>query len=165
VAVLLVAHLNKKEGLAAIFRVGGAGAFIGLARASWLFATNRETRQRQMVPLKNNYSSRSTPGLVFEFEEVPVRIEGKDELVPRVKWLGESDVDANDLLDAATLRADAKSAAVEFLKEILEGGPKEATAVKNAAKERGISERTLNRAKAAINIGSFKDGNKWMWSL
>jgi len=165
IAVILVVHLNKKEGLAAIHRVGGAAAFIGLARASWLLATNRETQQRQMLALKNNYSARSMRGLVFELEEVSVTIEGKVELVPKVKWLGESETDANDILDASTTRADAKAAAVEFLKEFLEGGSKEANVVKKAAKERGISERTLNRAKAAINVGSFKDGQRWMWSL
>ncbi|HXX17226.1 MAG TPA: AAA family ATPase [Candidatus Eremiobacteraceae bacterium] len=166
IAVLLVAHLNKKEGLAAIHRVGGAAAFIGLARASWLFATNQETKQRQMIPLKNNYASRSTPGVVFELEEVPVRIEDKDELVPRVKWLGESDVDANDILDAAILRADAKAVAMEFLKQMLADGPKEATTVEEAAKQQGISKRTLRRAKAELRVESSKPfGPKWMWSL
>jgi hypothetical protein len=165
IAVLLVAHLNKKEGLAAIHRVGGAGAFIGLARASWLFATNAETKQRQMLSLKNNYAARSTPGLAFDLEEVTINIEGKDELIPRVKWLGESGTDANDILDASTIRAEAKAAAMEFLKEFLDAGSQEATAVERAAQEQGISCRTLYRAKAELHVASFKDGQKWMWSL
>jgi hypothetical protein len=167
IAIVLVAHLNKKEGLAAIHRVGGAGAFIGLARASWLLATNLETKQRQMLPLKNNYAARATPGLAFELDEVPLQIDGKTELVPRVKWLGESLSDANDILDVSTVRADAKAAAIEFLKEFLGGGPKEANAVREAAKQRGISERTLNRAKADLRVHSSKDGTgaAWTWSL
>lgn len=164
-AVILVVHLNKKEGLAAIHRVGGAGAFIGLARASWLFATNPETKQRQMLPLKNNYAARSTPGLVFELEETPVKIEDKDILTPSVKWVGESDADANEILDAATTRADAKAAAVEFLKEMLADGPKEATAVEEAAEQKGISKRTLRRAKAELRVNSTKCGTKWIWSV
>jgi hypothetical protein len=165
IAVVLVAHLNKKEGLAAIHRVGGAGAFIGLARASWLLATNPETKQRQMLPLKNNYAARSTAGLVFELEEMPVEIDGKDVPVPRVKWVGESAADANDILDTATVRAEAKASAKEFLKDFLGNEPKEASAVKEAAKQREISERTLNRAKADLRVHSYKVGQKWMWEL
>ena len=167
IAIVLVAHLNKKEGLAAIHRVGGAGAFIGLARASWLLATNPETKQRQMLPLKNNYAARATPGLAFELDDVPLEVDGKTELVPRVKWLGESLSDANDILDVSTVRADAKAVAIEFLKEFLGGGQKEANAVREAAKRRGISERTLNRAKADLRVHSSKDGTgaTWTWSL
>ena len=165
VATILNAHLNKKEGLTPIHRVGGAGAFIGLARSSWLFATHAETKQRQMLPLKNNYASRSTPGLVYELEETSVRIESKDEIVPKVNWIGESDADANDILDSATVRADAKAAAEEFLKELLSEGPKEATGVEEAARQRKIAERTLRRAKAALRVHSSKDGKRWMWSL
>lgn len=42
VAIICVLHLNKKEGLSAIHRVSGAGAFIGVARASWFFAPDSE---------------------------------------------------------------------------------------------------------------------------
>jgi putative DNA primase/helicase len=167
-AVLLVVHLNKKEGLNAIHRVGGAGAFIGLARASWLFVTNPETKQRQMLSLKNNYSSRATTGLVFEMEEAHVPIDGKDEAIPRIKWAGQSDADANDVLDSATTKADAKTAAIEFLREQLSTGPKEATLVEQAAEQRGIAERTLRCAKQTLRVNSTKDaqdGKKWNWWL
>lgn len=81
VAVVIVMHLNKKSDLDAISRVGGAMAFIGVARCSWLFARNVEEEPAEsedglapaekkpdtfsMLRIKNNLVSSSRSGLAY----------------------------------------------------------------------------------------------------
>jgi hypothetical protein len=93
-----------------------------------------------------------------------VMIQAVNEPIPRIEWLGVAAVDANELLEESkqTARADAKS----FLENFLAGGPQPATAVAKAAGAQGISERTLDRAKAALGVESRKNGQSgWEWLL
>src|SRR5205085_10824106 len=65
----------------------------------------------------------------------------------------------------------ARSDAQEFLREILEGGPKLSKDIQGEAKEAGISERTLWRAKSSLGIKAHREGapgtenQKWSWQL
>lgn len=168
VAVVCVMHPNKKEGLSAIYRISGAVAFVGVARANWLFTKHPDCPDNSyMLPLKNNYAPDSLRGLAYRISEVSVPIEGSAEPIPRVEWLGEADVDANEALappqkKGASSRADAKA----FLSAFLAGGPQDASAVYTAAAAQGISERTLDRAKAELGVESRKRSTEgWEWAL
>jgi putative DNA primase/helicase len=166
VASICVAHLNKKSDQAAIHRVSGAGAFIGLARASWLFARDLTLpSERHMLPLKNNYANGSTLGLRYRILERAVKIEGDDVLTPYVEWIGASAADANEIL--APPKRSSRGDAGNFLQDYLSQGPKDTADVYTAAKTRGISERTLDRAKAELGIESRKKGQAggWEWVL
>jgi hypothetical protein len=56
--------------------------------------------------------------------------------------------------------------AAEFLLQTLEQGPVPARVVIDRAKQAGIAKRTLDRAKDALGITSFKDAVKgWFWRL
>jgi hypothetical protein len=56
--------------------------------------------------------------------------------------------------------------AIEFLRHVLASGPTPASRVRQAAKEQGISEHTLRRAKGHLGVISDKDGlAKWDWRL
>lgn len=164
-AVVGVMHLNKKEGLSAIHRVGGAGAFIGVARASWLFARDPGASSgRFMLPLKNNYV-REPSSLGFRVIERPVTIENEQVPTPYIEWLNEVYLDVDEIISTPKKpmpRADAKV----FLKAYLVGGPRDATAAYSAAAAQGISERTLDRAKADLGVESRKRGtDRWEWVL
>lgn len=115
VAVVLVMHLNKKADLDAISRVGGAMAFIGVARCSWLFARNPvekiEGEEKplesdpklpdtfSMLRIKNNLVSASRSGLSYSIglASVPVPNE-PDMTVPFVQWGEVIDGTADDAL-------------------------------------------------------------------
>ena len=165
VAIIGVMHLNKKEGLSAIHRVSGAGAFIGVARASWLFAPNPESQSNQlMLPLKNNYMRKSS-GRAYLLAERGVSIEGEDVPVPFIEWQGESDLDADEVL-AAPRRSEAFTSAKAFLKDLLAKGPCDASVVSDTAAAAGISERTLDRVKKELRVESSKKSTgRWEWSL
>ena len=164
VAIIGVMHLNKKEGLSAIQRVGGAGAFIGVARASWLFAPDPESQSdRVMLPVKNNYMRKSS-GVAYRLAERGVSIESEDVPMPFIHWQGESDLDADEVL-AAPKKSEALSNAKAFLKDLLAKGPCDASDVSEAAATASISPRTLARAKAELGVESSKKSGRWEWSL
>jgi putative DNA primase/helicase len=60
---------------------------------------------------------------------------------------------------------EALNEAKEFLKKVLGDGPLEATSVQVKAKEAGICETTLQRAKRSLGIKSDKNGDRWHWRL
>jgi putative DNA primase/helicase len=164
VAIIGVMHLNKKEGLSAIHRVGGAGAFIGLARASWLFARDQEMpSERFMLPLKNNYS-RGCSSLGYRMDEMPVKIGSESVPIPYIVWLRESNLDVDEIVSTPPKRT-SRTEAQTFLKKFLVKGPQEASEVTAAAAAEGISDRTLDRAKSDLGIESRKKGTGWEWAL
>jgi hypothetical protein len=89
-------------------------------------------------------------------------------------WLGHSEVSAKDILATPQDQehADARSEAVEFLNEVLGDGPVAASQVKEEAEDADISERTLARAKKAVGVMSYREGEsggrgkgQWLWKL
>ena len=67
-------------------------------------------------------------------------------------------------LNEQTSRLDAAKA---FLRRALADGPRPANEVKEAAREEGISEFTLRRAKSEVCVAHRQAGGhtKWLWSL
>jgi hypothetical protein len=55
--------------------------------------------------------------------------------------------------------------AAEFLKGVLESGPVPAEEVLSKAAERGLSRRTLFRAKASLGVKAHRSSGRWWWSL
>jgi hypothetical protein len=55
--------------------------------------------------------------------------------------------------------------AVAFLDVVLRDGLVEASVVRAEARERGISEATLRRAKKRRGVTSIRDGDKWLWAF
>jgi putative DNA primase/helicase len=76
---------------------------------------------------------------------------------------------ARDLLavEEPENKADALTAAMTFLKELLQDGPVDAGVIEERAKSAGVSQPTLRRAKATLGIKSSKKGmeNGWKWAL
>ena len=149
-AILLIRHLNKRGGSQALYRGGGSIGFIGLSRSAWLIAHDpADKRRRVLAQLKNNLAP-PQPGLAYSFPA--------DENAPTtIFWLGTSAHTADQLLAAAgsapplpTSRERAK----DFLKSILEDGPKTSTEIWRLAEEQRLSDTTLNRAKIELKITS-----------
>lgn len=60
---------------------------------------------------------------------------------------------------------DAFAKVVRWLTDLFATGEAyRADDVRRAAKERGFSTRTLNRAKTKLEIGSYWTGNCWAWA-
>ena len=167
-AVVLVSHLNKGTvDVNAMARVSGSGAFVAACRSGWLLEPDPQdhTRKRRVLaPLKNNIGDDRT-GFAFHIE--PVSLGGGIE-TSRVVFDGTVDMPAAELLRGQKDTEEENSAlseAMDFLREYLGGGPQNATATQKAAKDAGISERTLRRAREKLGVKATKSQTTsyWVW--
>ena len=181
VAVVIIMHLNKKADLDAISRVGGAMAFIGVARCSWLFARNvieesvegedvtpteKKTDTFSMLRIKNNLVSSSRAGLSYHVAVQQVKIEGEQIYTPYVQWGKVIEGSADEALlpggkrqtDSGAPRgmgrpSDKLQVAVKWLEDVLQDGLPHASRqlMSDARAVAGIAPETLRRAYDAIH--------------
>jgi putative DNA primase/helicase len=167
VAVICVTHLNKGAG-SPMQRIMGSIAFNAVSRATWLVARDKNDPEvRLLLPIKANLApDGGTMGLAYKIES-----RGHDTM-PVVTW-GRAPISttAEEALAIepaqrgrpATQRQDA----VSFLRDELSHGVRLATDVQAAAFARGISERTLDRAKEELRVHSSRtpSNGPWHWQL
>ncbi len=93
--------------------------------------------------------------------------EGESIETARIVFEGRTDHTAGDLL-GAPLDGDERSArdeAVQFLDAKLAEGPIRSKELIGSAKDAGISETTLRRAKKELGIKVDQKTDGWYWSL
>ena len=160
--MLALLHLTKDSQRAALYRVQGSIAFVAAARIVLLATKDRDDEDRRLLlPLKSNLSA-PAPGLAFTLKD------------GRLVWEPEpvQGVDADTALAptivprAGTVQAQA----TDLLRDLLADEPRNHRKIKREAAERGINERALFRAKAALGVvarrvGAFEDRDDWEWSL
>jgi putative DNA primase/helicase len=178
VAVIGIMHLNKKVETDAINRVGGAMAFIGVARAAYLFQKKEAESttladysldQHYMVLLKCNITKK-VDGLVYEIAARPVDVEGSPEHMPYIKYISTTTKSAEGVLqpksETAGRPANHLSKAKRWLEGYLKDGKQTANDIKAAGKNlEDLSATTIDRAKIELGIFAEKVGTKWYWSL
>jgi hypothetical protein len=173
VAVLAINHLNKMGQGPAIYRSMGSLAFAATARSVLaVLADPFDPNQRVLVTLKCNLASRSE-GIRFEIVAAPDA--ARDPAVassPVVCWKKSPVYLTADEILAATQSAaigPALDEACEWLQTTLADGPEPAIELKRRAKEDGIHERTLLRAKARLGVVASRTGyglhGTWSWQL
>jgi hypothetical protein len=156
-AVLGISHLSKDASKAAIHRIIGSVAFSAAARAVWLVADDKDGDTRRIFcPVKCNLAPLAK-SLAFRIEDGAVHWEA-----------GQFEANANDLLSDGNGESPLNEA-VQFLREILADGRVLSKEVQKLAKQSGISERTLNRAKKVVGVKSEREGigvtSVWFWRL
>lgn len=194
IAIVIVMHLNKKNELDAISRVGGAMAFIGVARCSWLFvrdpkeetAEGEEPKERKpdsfsMLRIKNNLVSSGKAGMAYTVETRKIEVPNEPSIItPFVVWGGIVDRGADDALgqrgrvsEPGTTRSvgrppDALQKATKWLGEYLQDGAARPVKIVRADAKlvENITADTLDRAYLAIGgTKAFKSGKDWFWRL
>lgn len=165
VAILAVRHLNKAGGSNPLYRGGGSIGFIASARSGLLVAPDpddMEGKRRILAATKSNLAE-LPPSLAYTIE-APTG-------AAKITWLGMSELTAKSLL-AAPSDGEEKTAldeAKDFLRDLLSDGPVEAKQVKAEARDAGIAERTLARAKQLLAVQAVKSGfgdtGRWVWCL
>jgi putative DNA primase/helicase len=162
--VLVLRHLRKGTAVDAKDAGGGSVGFTAAARVVLLAAVDPEDDTRRVLArVKGNLSA--------PFASLGYRLVGTSSTV-RLEWLGETSHTAAGLL-AVPLDAEARAAgaeAVDFLHAYLADGPKGAKDVRRAAREAGIADRTLDRAKARAGVSAYRTGGlgkdgSWEWAL
>jgi len=141
-AIVVIRHLTKGTSLKPIYRGLGSIDFTAAARSVLLAGQDPETGARALVHIKCNVAALG-PAVGYEL--------GPDGFA----WTGESDVTAGRILaadDGGTQMRDAEDLLRELLTE-----PTLATECYNEASNRGISNRTLNRAKKHLSVVVAKE--------
>ncbi|MGE5617841.1 MAG: AAA family ATPase [Sphingomonadaceae bacterium] len=175
-AMVLMAHLNKRDSGKVLYRVGGSIAQVSQARSVLLVAEHPEDRERRILQcIKSNLSEKPDP-LLFCPEGVVVA--GLNEKVVRVRWEGLADLDAEHALQVASPRSSGHTRqarprrpsqmrrAIEYLVETVTPERHGAVArIKEGADERGIGWFTLQKAKESLGLESARiDGQPvWRW--
>lgn len=166
VAIVAVSHLNKSGGGDAMGRVIGSVAFTAAVRAAYLIAKDESDPARRLfLPLKNNLGNDRT-GFAFRIEDATV----SGISTSRVIWEAEPVEKSADEALAGSGDPSERTAlteACEFLEDLLAEGPVSAKAVKAEARDAGVAEKTLQRAKTKLGVETSKEGLKggWVWRL
>jgi hypothetical protein len=150
--ILFIRHLNKKDGSRALYRGLGSIAFAGLCRSSWLLGRDPHDGRRSVLAQVKNNLAPLQPSLAF----LPVVEEGKP---PALDWQGPCSWTADQLLAGAGrthARTEAGDRARDFLATLLAEGPRTAREIWAAAEAQGVAERTLSRAKDALEIRTIR---------
>jgi len=161
VAILAIRHLTKGGTLKPIYRGLGSIDLAAACRSMLMAGCDpEEPQKRGIVHIKSNLAPM---GAAIGYE---LRADG-------FYWTGESDLTWQKILSAED--SDARSArdeATEFLRDELAEGPMEAADVWKDAKEAGLAEATVKRAKAALGIitrrhgeTGRRGGGKFTWEL
>jgi hypothetical protein len=150
-AILLLRHLNKDLSTnKALYRGGGSIAFAGAARSVMVAAADPEDEERRVLAqTKGNLSRGKTASLSWKV--IPWQ---EDFDIPRIKWLGASELSADELLASPDGRklAPARKEAETFLREALRNGPVRSDALQKEARSLGIADRTLKRARKETGV-------------
>lgn len=163
VAVLAVSHLNKSAG-PAMYRTTGSLAFVAAARAAFAVAKDKDDLGRRLVlPIKCNLSPDSS-GLAY-------RIGQSSNGAPVVEWETRPvTITADEALAVMNDDVEDRSQtdeAVDWLRALLGDGPQKAGEVQREARQAGISDKALRRARERLKIRPSKSGfsGAWTWAL
>ena len=157
-AIMGISHLSKNTSQIALHRTIGSVAFSATARAVWLLAEDKDEKGKiLLVPMKMNLAPKP--------KSLAFRIEGS-----AVKWQeGQIECEADSVLTRNDPEQSSMTDAVAFLRELLKDGPVKSSEAMRDAKQQGISERTLWRAKKAAGVEAMRDGfggkGGWVWRL
>ncbi len=165
-AVIGVMHLNKRSSENnSVYRITSSLDFAATARAVFICARfPEEPARRGFACAKTNL------GPMPETLEYTIVDDGTGQGV--FSWMGQADISADDLLVQPTEHKGAREEAKDFLMRMLEEGDRPAKEIWDAARAEGISEKTLKRAKADLNIEVAQIGipgrtgsGGWVWHL
>jgi putative DNA primase/helicase len=175
-AVVAVMHLNKSTGLAPLARLGGSSAFGNFARSVLLLdrdpddPAGEEGDQRVLAHVKCNVAPHA-PSLLYRVEPILLPAEANQPEVEtsRLELLGESKHNGRALLSIASDEDRlAIDEAIEFLRgELSDGQRYQAGDIFKAARQLGIADRTLKRARKNLGVETKKAGfgRGWEWWL
>ncbi len=164
VAIVIVRHFNKAAGGSAIYRGGGSIGIIGAARSAMLVAKDPDDPDGARRVLASAKCNLSEPP-----QSLAYHLEGAANGAVRVVWEGDSAHTASQLLAIPPDEEErsALSEAEDVLRTILVNGAMPAKEVQSQARNAGIAERTLWRAKRSLGVVAAKVGfsQGWCWSL
>jgi hypothetical protein len=166
VAVVGITHLTKSGDGSVANRVLGSVAFTAAARSVYAVGPDKnDVTRRLFLPAKTNLAPSGIHGLAFSI--VPSEIPD----IPKIIW--DSVPVATPADEAFAFEPSRRGPepaelkrAIAYLKVALAAGPRPTKEVEEEGREsEDIDKRTLERARRALGVTSFKSENKWWIQL
>jgi hypothetical protein len=165
-AICLVRHVGKSKGLgdpraAGLYSIEWRAA----ARSVLLVGADPDQPQKRAITQTKNNLGPLAESLGYIIEPDSTSPSGA-----RFAWTGQSDLTAERILSPLRNEDEdekvGRKEATDFLREALANGPRHSKEIFGEARQCGISERTINRAKAKLGVTTTKQGReKWVWAL
>ena len=159
-AILIVDRLNKKSGIPAVHR-GSGSIGINAAARSVLLACKHPQESETFV-LSSVKSNLCAPPVSLAYRTLQA-----ENGAMKLEWLGECPYDADELTAAAFELVGSRKlqAAKDFLRIRLAFASALSKIVEREAVERGISSRTLFRARKELGVISQPSGMQGEWVI
>ena len=157
ITVLAVTHLNKGAGTNALERVSGSIAFPAAARAVWGFSKDPDDTGKGLMLFGKSNVGPEMPGLAY-------RIAEDENRRATLQWIvGDVNENLSDVMrrDQENQRegGPGKSDRVRtMLVEMLSEGARPASEIESKAREMGISERSLKKARWDLGVLTSREG-------
>jgi putative DNA primase/helicase len=166
IATLAITHPPKAAQSNAINTFTGSLAFVASARLAFIVIEEAETDRNLLLAVKNNLGPKAD-GIGYRIEPgaTPRCI-----ITSRIIWdSAPVTLTADEALAAGqeSRKGEPRREAERFLEAYLEAKPMPAKDVEAAAKDNGISPRTLRRAREGLKIVVEKSNYEggWVWRL
>lgn len=153
-AVILVGHLNKREGSKELYRALGSVDVVAAARSVLQVGRISDDSTTRYVRQIKNSLAPLAPGAVFDINPTD-----------GFQWVECDPVNNDWFYTDNTPGISKEEQAVYELKDLLKNGPVEASDIEEHFIMKGISMRTVYKTKAAIGVRSFRKGRAWYWAL
>lgn len=161
-AMVIMRHLRKST-LGGSLDQGIGSVAIGNGARSILRVDNYDLagRERIVTHVASSVGPKQ-PGLLFS-------LVGEEGESPSVKWGEAVDMTEAEVMDLSTEAVDREesSEAKRLLRELLANGPVKSREVLDEARNAGIGERTLRKAKCALGVKSHRvtvsNSSWWEW--
>lgn len=151
-AIIMIGHKTKGNGKG-LYRGLGSIDIAAAARSVLLVA--RLKSQPEMRVLAHVKSNLAPIG-----DSILFSVDGKSS----ISWLRKSKLTAEQILDESCEESNSKlDRAVAIIKDCMKNGECSANEVLRQCEDQGIAKRTVNEAKARLNIDSVKRKGGWFW--
>jgi AAA domain-containing protein len=161
-AIILIRHLNKLNGGAAIYRGGGSIGITGAARSVLMVGKNpTEPTQFVLAPIKCNLC-KPPPALTYSIMNA-----GDD--VSVIGWGQETSLSADDLLGCQSQKGTVAEECAALIRDLLADGPKLSDDMEDELKANGYKDNAIRDGRKKAKVRAFKKGfgeaSKWWWEL
>lgn len=160
VTVVCLRHLTKGGGGNALYRGSSSIAIAAAARVVLLVGRHPDNDKNRVLAMVKNNVGPMMPSLEWGLWPTPIG-------ACRVDWVGECDLEADDLLQTRTHeeqeQKNQREQAKELLKELLKNGsvPVLNCIREGESKEYGISARTMRRAAKELGVIVIRKDPAW----
>lgn len=153
-AIIMIGHMTKGNGKG-LYRGLGSIDIAAAARSVLLVARlKNQPEVRILAHVKSNLAPLG--------ESIVFSVNSKS----AITWMRKSKLTAEQILEESYEEQGSKmDRAMSIIKECMKSGECSANVVQNQCIDQGIAKRTVNEAKAKLNIISVKRKDGWYWKI